>query len=166
MNHNNLVGRSIHSEDVVDWEFLSNKGLAQSFFKSINTNPFSGLQWVNLFQINEPIFRELVREFFSSFEFDSSPCRYDPLHKGVTFRLGGAEREMSFLELGWRVGLYSEWESREAATLSKLRGALTVNSSRLNHLFWPSISDGGYDVRNTKAKSIIQGSDLHIIASQ
>ncbi|GKE05420.1 hypothetical protein Tco_1397438 [Tanacetum coccineum] len=54
MHHNNLVGHSIHSGDVVDWEFLSNKGLAQ----------------------------------------------YDPLHKGVTFRLGGVEREMSLLELG------------------------------------------------------------------
>ncbi|GJY52655.1 zinc finger, CCHC-type containing protein [Tanacetum coccineum] len=42
MNYNTLVGRSIHSEDVVDWEFLSKKGLAQSFFDSINTDPFSG----------------------------------------------------------------------------------------------------------------------------
>ncbi|GJY56254.1 hypothetical protein Tco_0455369 [Tanacetum coccineum] len=82
MNYNNLAGRSIHSTDVV-----------------------------NLFQINEPIFRELVREFFASFEFDASPCRYEPLHKGVTFRLGGVEKEMSLLEFGWRVGLYSEKES-------------------------------------------------------
>ncbi|GKF65265.1 hypothetical protein Tco_0191782 [Tanacetum coccineum] len=37
---------------------------------------------------------------------------YKPLHKGVTFRLGGVEREISFLEFGWRVGLYSERESR------------------------------------------------------
>ncbi|GJR89195.1 hypothetical protein Tco_0213206 [Tanacetum coccineum] len=77
MNHNNLVGRYIHSGDVVDWEFLSNKGLAQSFFNSINTDPFSGPQWVNLFQINEPIFCDLVSEFFASFEFDSNPCRYN-----------------------------------------------------------------------------------------
>ncbi|GJS38841.1 hypothetical protein Tco_0563884 [Tanacetum coccineum] len=105
MNHNNLAGCPIHSGDVVDWDFLLNKGLAQSFFDSINIDPFSKPQWVNLFQINEPIFRELVREFFASFEFDPSPCRYDPLHKGVTFRLGGVEREMSLLELGWRVGL-------------------------------------------------------------
>ncbi|GKC48403.1 hypothetical protein Tco_1066125 [Tanacetum coccineum] len=118
MNHNNLVGRFIHSEDVVDWEFLSNKGLAQSFFESINTNPFSGLQWVNLFQINEPIFRELVREFFSSFEFDSSLDRYDPLHKGVTFRLGGAEREMSFL-IGKR-GVCTFEGIQRISTLSKI----------------------------------------------
>ncbi|GJV04084.1 hypothetical protein Tco_1337653 [Tanacetum coccineum] len=154
MNYNNLVGRSIHLGDVVDWEFLSNKGLAQSFFDSVTTDTFSGPQWVNLFQINEPIFCELVREFFASFEFDATPCRYEPLHKGVTFRLGGVEREMSLLELGWRVGLYSERESRNPATLSGLRGAEMVNSTRLTHLFWPIIGDGGYNVGNTKAKSI------------
>ncbi|GKD82736.1 hypothetical protein Tco_1349575 [Tanacetum coccineum] len=65
MNYNNLAGRSIHPGDVVDWEFLSN---------SINTDAFFGPQWVNLFQINEPIFRELAREFLASFEFDASPC--------------------------------------------------------------------------------------------
>ncbi|GJZ28503.1 hypothetical protein Tco_0573150 [Tanacetum coccineum] len=126
MNHNNLVGRSIHSGDVVDWEFLSNKGLAQSFFDSINT--------------------------------------LSPDHNGSTFfkstspssasLLGGIEREMPLLELEWRVGLYSKRESRDVATLSRLRGALTVNSNCLNHLCWPSISDGGYNMGNTKAKSI------------
>ncbi|GKC36635.1 hypothetical protein Tco_1049019 [Tanacetum coccineum] len=108
MNYNNLAGRSIHFGDVVDWEFLSNKGLAQ----------------------------------------------YDPLHKGVTFRLGGVEMEMPFLEFRWRVGLYSERESRDVATLSGLRNAETVNSTRLTHMFWPAIGNGGYNVGNTKAKSI------------
>ncbi|GJR41327.1 hypothetical protein Tco_1217011 [Tanacetum coccineum] len=154
MNYNNLVGRFIHPKDIIDLEFLSNKGLAQPFFNFINTDNFSGPQWVNLFQINEPIFRELVREFFASFEFDASPCRYEPLHKGVTFRLGGVKREMSLLELGWRVGLYSKRESRDVATLSGLRGAETVNSTHLTHLFWPSIGDGRFNVGNTKAKSI------------
>ncbi|GJT33621.1 hypothetical protein Tco_0924040, partial [Tanacetum coccineum] len=154
MNYNNLARRSIHPGDVVDWDFLSNKGLARPFFNFINTDTFSGPQWVNLFQTNEPIFRELVHEFFASFEFDATPCRYEPLHKGVTFRLGGLEREMSLLELGWRVGLYSERESRNPATLSGLRGAKTINSTRLTHLFWPIIVDGGYNMGNTKAKSI------------
>nr|GEY53750.1 hypothetical protein [Tanacetum cinerariifolium] len=43
---------------------------------------------------------------------------YDPEHKGVKFRLGGEERKISLLELGWRVGLYSENQSREDSTLS------------------------------------------------
>ncbi|GJZ03782.1 MAK10-like protein [Tanacetum coccineum] len=71
---------------------------------------------------------------------------YEPLHKGVTFRLGGVEREISLLELGWRVRLYSERESRDVATLSGLRRVETVNSTHLTYLFWPSIGD---DRRNT-----------------
>ncbi|GKE48424.1 hypothetical protein Tco_1479682, partial [Tanacetum coccineum] len=58
------------------------------------------------------------------------------------------------------VGLYSEWESREVATLSKLRRALMVNSSHLNYLFWPSIGDGGYNVGNTKGRDCLQHSLL------
>ncbi|GKB29407.1 hypothetical protein Tco_0868808 [Tanacetum coccineum] len=80
--------------------------------------------------------------------------RYDPLHKGVKFRLGGVEREMHLLELGLRVGLYSERESRDVSTLSGLRNAETVNATHFIHLFWPTIGDGGYNVGNTKAKSI------------
>ncbi|GKC28302.1 hypothetical protein Tco_1035596 [Tanacetum coccineum] len=108
MNYDNLARRSFHPGGVVDWEFLSNKGLAQ----------------------------------------------YEPLHKGVTSRLGGVEREMSLLELGWRVGLYSDRESRDVATLSGLRRAETVNSTHLTHLFWPNIGDDRFNVGNIKAKSI------------
>nr|GEU47788.1 hypothetical protein [Tanacetum cinerariifolium] len=108
MNYDNLAGRSIYPEDVVDWEFLSKKGLAQ----------------------------------------------YESLHKGVTFRLGGVEREMYLFELGWRVGLYSKRESKDVATCNGLRRAETVNSTHLTHLFWPSIGDDRFNVGNTKAKSI------------
>nr|GEW56703.1 hypothetical protein [Tanacetum cinerariifolium] len=148
MNYDNLTRNSIHPRDVVDWEFLSNKGLAQSFFNSINTDTFFRQQWVNLFHINKPIFRELVCNFFASFEFDASPCRYEPLHKGVIFRLGGVESEMSLFELGWRVGLYSKRESKDVTTLSGLRRAETVNSTHVTHLFWPSIGDDRKETTN------------------
>ncbi|GJU37525.1 hypothetical protein Tco_1185879 [Tanacetum coccineum] len=142
---------SSHNETMEEKEFLFHKGLAQSFFDSINTNPFLGPQWANLFQINEPIFYELVREFIASFEFDAIPCRYDPLHKGVTFRLGGVEREMSLLKFGWMVGLYFERVSRNVATLSGLRKAEMVNSIRETHSIWHSIGDGMFNVGNIKA---------------
>nr|GEX71863.1 retrotransposon Orf1 [Tanacetum cinerariifolium] len=61
---------------------------------------------------------------------------------------------MSLLEFGWRVGLYSERESRYVATLSGLRNAETVNATRLTHSFWPSIGDRMFNVGNTKAQSI------------
>ncbi|GJW07233.1 hypothetical protein Tco_1569656 [Tanacetum coccineum] len=79
---------------------------------------------------------------------------YEPLHKGVTFRLGGVEKEMSLLEFGWRVDLYAERESRDGATLNGLGRAEMVNYTHLTHLFWPSIGDDGFNVGNTKAKSI------------
>ncbi|GJU95961.1 hypothetical protein Tco_1320717 [Tanacetum coccineum] len=72
---------------VIDWSFLANHGLDRSFFDSINTNNFSGPQWVNLFQINELVYRELVHEFFASIEFESTVYRYEPEHLGVKFRL-------------------------------------------------------------------------------
>ncbi|GKG13716.1 hypothetical protein Tco_0350676, partial [Tanacetum coccineum] len=61
---------------------------------------------------------------------------------------------MSLLELGWRVGLYSERESRDVATLSGLRRAETVNSTHLTHLFWPNIGNDRFNMGNIKAKSI------------
>ncbi|GJQ96880.1 hypothetical protein Tco_0008019 [Tanacetum coccineum] len=78
----------------------------------------------------KPIFRKLAREFFALFEFDVTPCRYDPLHKGIKFRLGGLEMEMHLLEFGWRVGFYSERESREAATLRNTK-AKSIRNPRI-----------------------------------
>ncbi|GKB88209.1 hypothetical protein Tco_0960481 [Tanacetum coccineum] len=93
LRYDTLARRPIHPRDVIDWEFLANQGLARSFLNSINTDPFSGPQWMNLFQINESVYRELI---------------------------GGEQREMSLLEFGWRIGLYTKQKSRDRATLSGL----------------------------------------------
>ncbi|GJU61718.1 hypothetical protein Tco_1243553 [Tanacetum coccineum] len=154
MRHDALARRRIHSGDIINWELLASQGLAQAFFESINKDPFSGPQWVNLFQTNENLYRELVREFFASFEFDVSLCRYDPNHLGVRFRLRGEQKEISLLELGWRIGLYSERQSRESATLSGLRKGVTVKANHLLLGFWPTIRDDGFNVGNTKVASI------------
>ncbi|GKB42662.1 hypothetical protein Tco_0887604 [Tanacetum coccineum] len=105
-------------------EFLARQGLDQAFFESINKDPFSGLQWVNLFQISENVYRELVREFFASFEFDAYPYRYDPNHLDV----------------------------RESATLSGLRKGVTVKANHLLLGFWSTIGDGGFIIGNTKVE--------------
>ncbi|GKA34367.1 retrotransposon ORF1 [Tanacetum coccineum] len=100
------------------------------------------------------VYRELVREFFALFEFDASPCRYDPNHLGVRFRLGGEQKEISLLELGWRIGLYFERKSKESATLSRLRKGVTVKANHLLLRFWPTIGDDGFNVGNTKVAAI------------
>ncbi|GJU95509.1 hypothetical protein Tco_1320265 [Tanacetum coccineum] len=43
--------------------------------------------WVNLFQINESVYKELVRELFGLFEFKDYASKGDPKFKGVSFRL-------------------------------------------------------------------------------
>ncbi|GJZ30889.1 hypothetical protein Tco_0575936 [Tanacetum coccineum] len=58
------------------------------------------------------------------------------------------------LLIGWRIGLYSKGQSRENATLSRLRDCNTVKESRLLIEFWPTIRDGGFNVGNANVASI------------
>ncbi|GKA35019.1 hypothetical protein Tco_0721510 [Tanacetum coccineum] len=127
MRYETLARYPVHSGDVIDWEFLANQGLEHSFLNSINTDPFSGPQWMNLFRINEPVYRELVWEFFSSFEFDAPPCR---------------------------VGLYTKQQSRDRATLSGLSRAETVKENLMLLKFWPNIGDESFNVGNTKGQEL------------
>ncbi|GKC40124.1 zinc finger, CCHC-type containing protein [Tanacetum coccineum] len=138
----------------IDWEFLAHHGLEQEFFNSISTDPLSGPQWGNLFRINEPIYQELVREFFALFDFDASPSRCNPSHLGNRFRLGGEQREIYLLEFGWRIGLYSHEQVMENAAPSRLRNCSTVREDRLLMEFWPRIGNGMFNVGNTKVASI------------
>ncbi|GJW28634.1 hypothetical protein Tco_0045509 [Tanacetum coccineum] len=120
IHHDALTRRHIYFEDIIDWEFLARQGLDQAFYESIKKT--------------------------------LSPAHngYDPNHLGVRFRLGGEQREISFLELGWRVGLYFERQSRESVTLSELRKGVTVKANHLLLGFWTTIGDGGFNIGNTK----------------
>ncbi|GJT25329.1 hypothetical protein Tco_0895266 [Tanacetum coccineum] len=104
--------------------------------------------------MNEPVYRELVWEFFASFEFDSSPCRYNSTHVGVSFWLGGETKTMSLLELGWRIGLYSEEESRLDGIRRRLNKGETVRAEILTMGFWPSIGDGEFVMGGTAVKKV------------
>ncbi|GJS35843.1 hypothetical protein Tco_0534225 [Tanacetum coccineum] len=127
MHYETLARRRIHSGDVIDWELLAQHNLDQEFFNSICTDPLSGPQWGNLFRINEPIYRELVREFFALFDFDTSPSR---------------------------TGLYSHEQAMENAAPSRLRNCSTVREDHLLMEFWPRIGNDAFNVGNTKVASI------------
>ncbi|GJT10617.1 hypothetical protein Tco_0857659 [Tanacetum coccineum] len=129
MRHDVLARLRIHFGDIIDWDFFACQGLAQPFFESINKDPFSGPQWVNLFRTNENVYRE-----FGS--------------------LRGKQKEISLLELGWRIGLYSERQSRESATLSGLRKGVTVKANHLLLGFWPTFGDDGFNMGNAKVAAI------------
>ncbi|GKE36535.1 hypothetical protein Tco_1459940, partial [Tanacetum coccineum] len=72
---------------------------------------------------------------------------YNSTYVGVSFRLGGETRTMSLMELGWRVGLYSERESRMDETRRELNKRETVKTNIVTMGFWPTIGDGDFFVR-------------------
>ncbi|GJR04071.1 hypothetical protein Tco_0527055 [Tanacetum coccineum] len=141
MDYNSLITRSIYHGTVIDWSFLAEHGLERGFLESINSDPFSRTQWANLFRINEPVYRELVREFFASIELEVIACRNNPEHVGIHFRLGGEPRSLSLLEFGWRIGLYSESQGGENCIRIALRDVVTVKVEYLIIGFWPTIGD-------------------------
>ncbi|GJX82586.1 hypothetical protein Tco_0332067 [Tanacetum coccineum] len=81
--------------------------------------------------MDELVFHELVWEFFASFKFSSVACRYDPNFEGILFSLGGEPRKMSLLDFGWRVGLYSEEQSRLSSTMNGLRRGETIKDEHV-----------------------------------
>ncbi|GJV20695.1 hypothetical protein Tco_1369715 [Tanacetum coccineum] len=79
------------------------------------------------------------------------------MHHDALSRLGlikGKQKEISLLELGWRIGLYSERQSRESATLSGLRKGVIVKANHLLLGFWPTFGDDGFNVGNAKVAAI------------
>ncbi|GJT59791.1 hypothetical protein Tco_1003324 [Tanacetum coccineum] len=92
----------------------------------------------------------------SDFISPKSLCvRYDPHHVGLTFRLGGEQWSMSLLEFGWRVGLYSEEQSRLNNTKSGLRRGETVKAEHVLLEFWLTIGNGEFVVGGTSVKEVI-----------
>ncbi|GKC16744.1 hypothetical protein Tco_1013526 [Tanacetum coccineum] len=52
---------------------------------------------------------------------------------------------MSLNKFGWRVGLYTEQQSRDKATVNGLSRAKTVKENLMLLEFWPNIRDGGFN---------------------
>ncbi|GJZ92246.1 hypothetical protein Tco_0664311 [Tanacetum coccineum] len=100
-----------------------------NFFDSISTDPFFRLQWENLFRINELVYRELVREFFATYEFRASTRKNNPRAAGIQFR-------------------------REIGMAIALKNALMVKNETMVLLFWPTIGDGEFRTRSMVARSI------------
>ena len=73
---------------MVDWNFLRNEGLEQTFLQSFQTDEFTGPQQENLFRIQELVYDELVHEFFSTFRFDTVEAKNDVARTTIYFKLG------------------------------------------------------------------------------
>ena len=83
-----LLYHQIDSGAVIDWNFLRDQGLEQAFLQSFQTDAFTGPQWERLFRVREPVYNELVREFFATVRFDLAEARNDVGGTTIDFRLG------------------------------------------------------------------------------
>ncbi|GKF29348.1 hypothetical protein Tco_0095690, partial [Tanacetum coccineum] len=128
--------------------------LERGFFESIDSDLFSGPQWEDLFWVNEPVYRELVREFFAIFSYGDSTCINNPRAARIQFRLGGGQRSFSLVEFRWRVGLYSKTEGDEIGTELALRNAMMVRDEHRLIEFWPTIGDGEFTTESMVARMI------------
>ncbi|GJW64793.1 hypothetical protein Tco_0116677 [Tanacetum coccineum] len=67
---------------------------------------------------------------------------------------GGKSKTMSLLELGWRVGLYSEDFASDDRNRWTLQNSLSVKRERDWKGFWPNIRNGGFIIRATVVNNI------------
>lgn len=148
-----LTLKEIEVTPSLDWDVANDIGLVASIGQYL-TQRYRGKSgevlftchaWSNLFHIQEPVYRELVLEFFSTVKFNHKSTDYND-RTVFTFRLGGVSRQCSIQELGWRVGLYSRLETKNIHFLPFLQDSLRSTPDDFNAAeFWASIANGVYD---------------------
>ena len=144
VKYTQLLGQHVEHGTVIDWSFLQENGLEQGFVNSFSTDGFTGPQWDRLFRIREPVYDELVREFFASFRFDAAEAREDVGRTMIYFRLGGEWRTCSVMEFGWRLGLYEQYDAAQGEFMQRLQHGETVRNELECIQFWPNIGVGVY----------------------
>nr|GEY67284.1 hypothetical protein [Tanacetum cinerariifolium] len=90
-----------------------------------NEEIFFFVAWVSDFNILEPIYLKLCREFYATYEFDEV-CVDDELQskKIISFRLRGRAHSLTLLEFARRLGLYHAEELDEEGFDTYFQGVL------------------------------------------
>lgn len=99
--------------------------------------------WGHLFRIHEPIFCELVVEFFDTYEFSELSTNFNDA--SISFQPGGLPRTMSVINLARALELHEGDEMHNLHFLSYLSAARTVNFSSAEVFeHWSLIGNGQY----------------------
>ncbi|GJV65637.1 hypothetical protein Tco_1476465, partial [Tanacetum coccineum] len=101
----------------VHHEFLEWRGCSRETKSRYNSRAFN---------IREPIYLEICREFYATYEFDEV-CADDELQskKIISFRLGGRAHSLTLLEFARRLGLYHTDELEEEGFDTYFQGGYT-----------------------------------------
>nr|GEZ87054.1 hypothetical protein [Tanacetum cinerariifolium] len=106
-----------------------------------NEEIFFSVAWVRAFNIREPIYPELCREFYATYEFDEV-CTDDELQskKIISFRLGGRAHSLTLLEFSRRLGFYHDEELDEEGFDTYFQGGLRSDEKFNAREYWGRIS--------------------------
>ncbi|GJZ08915.1 hypothetical protein Tco_0543198 [Tanacetum coccineum] len=117
---------------------------------------FFSVAWVRAFNIHEPIYPELYREFYATYEFDEV-CASDELQtkKIISFRLGGRAHNLTLLEFARRLGLYHADELEEGGFDVYFQGGLRSDENFNAREYWERISlDGELHLSRSSITSV------------
>ncbi|GJS28034.1 hypothetical protein Tco_0488654 [Tanacetum coccineum] len=145
-----LLLKLIYSPQIVDWQLLHKIGCGDEIDQMLKLSLkeaqsdeeiFFSVAWVKAFNIREPIYPELCREFYATYEFDEV-CADDELQskKIISFRLGGRAHSLTLLEFARRLGLYHAEELEEEGFDTYFQGGLRSDENFNAREYWERIS--------------------------
>ncbi|GJS24189.1 hypothetical protein Tco_0452821 [Tanacetum coccineum] len=145
-----LLPKLIYSPQIVDWQLLHKIGCGDEIDQMLKISLkeaqsdeeiFFSVAWVRAFNIREPIYPELCREFYATYEFDEV-CADDELQskKIISFRLGGRAHSLTLLEFARRLGLYHAEELNEEGFDAYFQGGLRSDENFNAREYWEKIS--------------------------
>ncbi|GJY52760.1 hypothetical protein Tco_0444424, partial [Tanacetum coccineum] len=145
-----LLPKLIYSSQIVDWQRLHKIGCREEIDNMLKISLkeaesgeeiFFFVAWVRAFNIHEPIYPKLCREFYATYEFDEV-CVDDELQskKIISFRLGGHAHSLTLLEFARRLGLYHANELEEEGFDTYFQGGLRSDENFNAREYWERIS--------------------------
>nr|GEU52783.1 hypothetical protein [Tanacetum cinerariifolium] len=149
-----LLPKLIYSSHIVDWQLLHKIGCGEEIDQMLkislkeaksNEEILFYVAWVRAFNIQEPIYPKLCREFYATYQFDEV-CADDELQskKIISFRLGGRAHNLTLLEFARRLGLYHAEELDEDGFNTYFQGGLRSDKNFNAREYWERISTNGH----------------------
>lgn len=163
---NRIASRQIVIPRRIDWETLNNLGVANRIRAVLEKHAtgedgheyFICNAWERIFEINEPLYRELILEFVASFVFDATKATVDCHEPCMTFRLGGIWRSLSLADFGVALGIYTQAEVNDLGFDEYMVATEKKPESFNPSASWAIIGDGDY-TSNIKVKGLLSSDD-------
>ncbi|GJT24357.1 DNA-directed DNA polymerase [Tanacetum coccineum] len=122
-----LLSKLIYSPQIVDWQLLHKIGCGDETDQMLKISLreaqseeeiFFSMAWVRAFNIREPIYPKLYREFYATYEFDERTTGYEKIQKNDLWLLSMFEdrHQNGYANVAWVI---AKWMKRKGARSQK-----------------------------------------------